>query len=235
MAVRCEANMKSRLGAFALAAGDATLLLGGVCARKLYPPEFVSLPNGVYAGDTARVRLVTTGNGYDSVRYVVNWDDGTIDTTGSLMLSDTAAVWHVWTAAPDTKYVRAAVYALDDPQGIRWGVQQRVFVEAGGQHAPVIDTVEAPPLAVRDVEYVFTVRAHDPDGDSIRIRVDWGDGRDTTSELLRGPYCTGFYPVHTFTQVETARVVFTAQDQAGATSVPETVLVPVDTTGGVIW
>ncbi len=227
--------MKSRLAVSTVVVAAAVLLLGGVCARKLYPPEFVELPYSLFAGDTARVKLVTSGNGYDSVRYVVNWDDSNVDTTNSFALFDTVTVWHVWTVAPDTKYVRAAVFAPDDPQGIRWGVQKRVVVEAGGSHAPVIDTLESPPLAIRGAEYEFTARAHDPDGDSIRIRIDWGDGGDTTSKLLAGPYYFGFYLLHSFAQVETARVVVTAQDQAGATSLPETVLVPVDTTGGVIW
>ncbi len=225
--------MKSRLSVLVVAAAAALFLLGGVCERKLYPPEFVSVPNSVYAGDTAWVRLATSGRGYDSVRYVVNWDDAT-DTTAPFGLSDTASVWHVWTA-PDTEYVRAAVYPIDDPKNIKWAAPARVLVVAGGSYAPVVDTVEAPPVAISGVEHDFTARAHDPDGDSIRIRIDWGDGQDTTSALLHGPYYFGFYPTHTFTQVGTARVVVTAQDQSGATSLPETVLVPVDTTGGVIW
>ncbi len=226
--------MKSRTALLSIVAAAALLLLGGVCGRRLYPPEFVSVPHSVHAGETAWARLATSGSGYGTVRYVVNWGDGSTDTTGQFRLLDTATVWHVWTTL-DTQYVRAAVYPIDDPTRIKWAAQRRILVVAGGSHAPVVDTVEAPPVAIRDVEYVFTIRAHDPDGDSIRIRIDWGDGRDTTSELLHGPYYTGFYPVHTFTQVQTARVVFTAQDQAGATSVPETVLVPVDTTGGVRW
>ena len=74
------------------------LLLGGVCGRKLYPPEFISVPSEVYAGDTICVRLATHGSGYVSVRYVVNWDDVT-DTTAPLGLFDTATVSHVYTAA----------------------------------------------------------------------------------------------------------------------------------------
>ena len=46
-------SMKSRLAVFVVVAAAAVLLLGGVCGRKLYPPEFVSVPHSVYAGDTA--------------------------------------------------------------------------------------------------------------------------------------------------------------------------------------
>jgi outer membrane protein assembly factor BamB len=225
--------VKVRLGVPAFAVAAALILLGGVCGRRLYPPEFISVPNEVYVGDTAWVRLATSGRGYDSVRYVVNWDDAT-DTTAPFGLSDTATIWHVWTA-PDTEYVRAAVYPIDDPKNIKWAAQARVLVVAGGSHAPVVDAVEAPPLAIRGVEYEFTVRAHDPDGDSLRIRIEWGDGSDTTSEPIGGSYSHGFYPAHAFAQVGTAVVLVTTQDQAGAVSLPDTVLVSVDTTGGVIW
>ncbi len=226
--------MKLRLASFTVVVAAAVLLSGGVCGRRLYPPQLIEVPNSVYAGDPAVVKLIASGRGYESVLYVVNWDDGVVDTSEPYTPDDVATMWHVWTA-PDTMYVRAAVYSPDDPPGIRWAEQSRVFVDAGGTHAPVIDTVEGPPLAVSGVEYSFTVEVDDPDGDSIRVCIDWGDGQDTTSKFLHGPYYTGFYPVHTFMQVETATVVVTAQDQAGAISLPETVLVPVDTTGGVIW
>jgi hypothetical protein len=114
--------MKSRLAVFTVMVAAAVLLLGGVCGRKLYPPEFVSVPHSVYSGDTAWVRLISSGRGYDSVRYVVNWGDATVDTSEPYSLNSVATMWHVWTA-PDTMYVRAAVYSPDDPQGKTGGKQ----------------------------------------------------------------------------------------------------------------
>jgi outer membrane protein assembly factor BamB len=226
--------MKSRLAVPTVVVAAAVLLFGGTCGPRLHPPDYVSLPASVFSGDTIWVRLATSGSGYGTVHYVVEWHNAETETTGQFRLTDTATVWHVWTA-PDTEYVRAAVYPIDNPKNIKWANQERVLVVEGGSHAPVIDTFETPPLAIRGGEYEFTVRAHDPDGDSIRIRIDWGDGQDTTSALLGGPYYFGFFLTHSFTQVETAGVIITVQDQAGAFSLPETVLVPVDTTGGVIW
>jgi outer membrane protein assembly factor BamB len=225
--------MKSRLAVFVVVAAAAVLLLGGVCGRKLYPPEFVSVPNSVYAGDTAWVRLATSGRGYDSVRYVVNWDDVT-DTTPPLGLLDTATVWHIYAAAPDTKYVGAAVYAPDDPQGIRWAAHQPVVVvEAGGSHAPVIDTAAlAQVIGVRGAPTFFIVKAHDPNGDSVRLEFDWG-ATETTTAYFASP-CSVTVG-HVFTQAETAVVITSAQDIRGATSLPDTVFVPVGTAGGVKW
>ncbi|HTW92554.1 MAG TPA: PQQ-binding-like beta-propeller repeat protein [bacterium] len=227
--------MKSRLVAFAISAAVAVFLIGGGCSRKLYPPEFLSLPDSVYAGEPALVRVFANGSGYDSVRYVVNWDDGATDTTGPVALGEAATASHVWTAAPDTRYVRAAVFPVQDPKTITWAEQERVLVVAGGSRAPVIDSVRAPSLIMRGVATDFLISAHDPDGDSIRIHIDWGDGRDTTSELLGAPHYDGFYPTHAFAQAETAKVVITAQDRKGAVSLPDTAVVRVDTTGGVLW
>ena len=172
--------MKSRLALFTLVAAATMFLLGGACERRLDPPEFVSVPDFVYAGDTAWVRFVTGGSGYDSVRYVVNWDDATTDTTAPFGLLDTATTWHVWTA-PDTADIKAAVYALDEPQVIRWAVPESVVVAAGGLHAPRVDSVLAPPVAVRGETTWFTVYAHDPDGDSTRAVIAWGDSTDTAT------------------------------------------------------
>jgi hypothetical protein len=216
--------MKSRLAVFTVVVAAAVLLLGGVCGRRLYPPEFISVPSGVYAGDTAWVRLATSGRGYDSVRYVVNWDDATTDTTAPFGLSDTATVWHAWTT-PETKYVRAAVYALDDPQGIRRAAPESVVVEAGGLHAPVVDSVLAPPIAVRGETTRFIVYAHDPDGDSIGAVIAWGDSTDTATVTSFLPSPSSISVPHVFTQVETAAVLVSVQDKNGATSLPETVYV----------
>jgi len=210
--------MKSRFAALAATAA-AALLLGGACGRKLYPPEFVSVPYSVYAGDTAYVRLVASGSGHDSVRYVVNWDNAS-DTTIPFGLSDTATIWHVWTE-PDTKYVRAAVYSPDDPQGIRWAAQKSVVVEPDGPHAPVVDSILAPPVAVRGETTRFFIYAHDPDGDSMRADAAWNDSMRTTTDFSPDPAIITVH--HVFTVVETAKVVVSMHDRNGATSLPDTV------------
>jgi hypothetical protein len=225
--------MKSRLGAFAPIAAAAVLLLGGVCVRKLYPPEFVALPYSVFAGETAWVRLTANGRGYHSVRYIVNWDDAAIETTEQHSLPDTATLWHVWTVAPDTKYVRAAVYTPDDTPGIRWAEQRVVFVDVGGSHAPVIDTAFFPyVVGVKGAATPFTVMAHDPDGDSLRLEFRW-DTTETTTAYLSSPCSVTIS--HVFTEVETAVVVVEAQDVRGALSSPDTILVPIGIDGGVKW
>ena len=228
-AVRGEVNMKSRPVMFTVVVAAAVLLLGGVCGRRLDPPEFISVPGEVYAGDTVWARLAASGRGHDSVRYVVNWDDVT-DTTPPFGLLDTASVWHIYTAAPDTKYVRAAVYAPDDPQGIEWvGYEPVVVVEPGGPHAPLVDSVLCPPVAVRGETTWFVLYAHDPDNDSVRAVAAWNDSMSTTTDFFPGP--ATMTVSHVFEEVETAVVAIVAQDIHGAVSLSDTILVPVGYAG----
>jgi outer membrane protein assembly factor BamB len=100
-------------------------------------------------------------------------------------------------------------------------------------HAPVVDNVNAPPVAVRNVEAFFTVRGHDEDNDSIRVLVDWGNSKTDTGYFLSP--CS-VEVSHVFTQIDTgAMVIVEIQDWKGTKSLPDTVWVPVGTAGGVIW
>jgi outer membrane protein assembly factor BamB len=168
-----------------------------------------------------------------TVRFVMDWGDLVDTTEASYASGETASITHVWTS-PGTMSVKVqAINSAAPGKTSLWSWPESVDVILDS--VPMIDTVEVPPVAMRGVEVDVTVRASDRDGDSIRVHVDWGDGQDTTSEYHHGPYYFGFYPTHTFTQVGTALMVVTAQDLRGAISLPETVLVRVDTTGGVIW
>jgi hypothetical protein len=120
-----------------------------------------------------------------------------------------------------------AINAAFPEQTSEWSPAKSVKVIPDSR--PVIDAAVGPPVAVKGVEVFFTVKAHDPDGDSVRTVVDWDDSTGTTTGLFPSPCSVEV--THVFEQVETARVVFTVQDWKGAPSLPETVLVPVGTPG----
>ncbi len=227
-------NMKSRLAALTAAAATLLIIAGASCQRTIRPPVFVSVPETVFAGEVAHLRLVTYVLGYQSTGYVMDWGDTVETDSGRFPLGDTGTVSHVW-SAPGVKQVRARAFPFADPTLLTdWSERETVVVVPGGEGAPVIDTVFVdPPVAVRGVEGSLTVVAHDPGGDSIRIILDWGDGTDTTTNFFPSP-CSVVVG-HTFGQVETARVLIIAQDWKGASSLPETVSIPVGTAGGVNW
>jgi len=100
------------------------------------------------------------------------------------------------------------------------------------QHAPVIDSAVVAPCYPDSLSVQLTVRAHDPDGDSVRFLVQWGDNSDTT---------TGFYPGfctvelgHQYSARNFAPVIIAALDMNNV-SIPETTSVPVEPFGTVLW
>jgi outer membrane protein assembly factor BamB len=217
--------MKSRYVA-AIILGATLLFFISTGCRNEVPPSRPAGPHGpdyTWTGiPTTYTAAATIARG--TVRFVMDWGDLVDTTDASYASGETATVTHVWTS-PGTMSIKVqAINSAAPAKASLWSWPESVDVILDS--VPVIDTVETPPLVMRGVEVYLTVRASDPDGDSIKIRVDWGDGKDTTSEFDGGPYYSGFYPNHTFAQVETAKVVVTAQDLRGATS---------DTTGGVIW
>jgi outer membrane protein assembly factor BamB len=210
----------------------ATLILAGAGCRKEIPPDRPSQASGPDHTWTGIPTMYSVSAHIDrgTIRFVTDWGNLVDTTDASYASGETATVTHVW-MSPGTMSVKVqAVNSAAPGKASLWSWPESVDVILDS--VPVIDTVEAPPVAMRDVEVYFTVSAHDPENDSIRVHVEWGDDSDTTTELKSWHY---FYLAHTFVQVGTALMVVTAQDRKGVTSLPETTVVRVDTTGGVIW
>jgi outer membrane protein assembly factor BamB len=218
----------------AIALGAMLIIVGAGCRREVAPerPSQASGPDRTWTG-IPTTYTVSAHIDRGTIRFVADWGD-MVDTTDARYASgETATIAHVWTSAGTMSVKVQAINSAAPEKASVWSWPESVRVILDS--LPVIDTVEAPQLVIRGVEVYFTVRASDPDADTIKTCVDWGDGQDTASDYHQGPYYSGFYPTHTFTQVGTAKVIVTARDRKGATSLPETVLVRVDTIGGVIW
>jgi hypothetical protein len=217
------------LAFFLLVAALALLGTGADCGglpgipRDPMPPAG---PDSTWAGAPTVYNVVTTIDTY-AIRYVVDWGSVSDTTDSSYASGETAAVAHAWDA-PGTVSIRVQAFNAAFPErASNWSLVKSVNVIPDG--LPVIDTFYGPPVAVRGVETFFSVFAHDPDGDSIRAVIDWGDSTGTTTGFSPSP-CS-MVVSHTFWQVETATVVITVQDYRGAPSLPETSYVPVGTGG----
>jgi outer membrane protein assembly factor BamB len=174
---------------------------------------------------------VSTTVSKGSIRYSMDWVDK-IDTADEEKASgETLMVTHVWTDTGAHNIRVKAMCASDLAKASEWSPTKAVRVILN--HAPVVDNVNAPPVAVRNVEAFFTVRGHDEDNDSIRVLVDWGNSKTDTGYFLSP--CS-VEVSHVFTQIDTgAMVIVEIQDWKGTKSLPDTVWVPVGTAGGVIW
>jgi hypothetical protein len=222
--------MKSRLAVFVFAALALLISTGADCGgqrgfpRDPWPPAG---PESTWTGVSTVFQVVTTID-TDAIRYVTDWGDAT-DTTGAHYASqETAAVAHAW-AAPGAVSIKVKAFNAAFPEKVSdWSQTKSVRVIPDSQ--PVIDTVLGPPVAVKGVEAFFTIKGHDPDGDSVRAVVDWDDSTGTTTGLFPSPCSVEV--THVFWQVDTATVVVNVQDWKGAPSQPETIYVMVGTPGG---
>ncbi len=225
--------MKSRFVVFTALAAVLLLSAGAGCGKKLYPPEFVWLPDTFWTHVDLSTHLVSVVQTFDSARYVVDWGDGVDTTEASFGPGDTAYVSHVW---QDTgRYeVRTRTLTAGARQRLSaWSAPETVHVVPGiPNSAPVIDSFDLSPWPQVNVPCTLVVFAHDPDGDSLGVDVRFGNS-DTVTSLLPSP-CT-VRVTHVFTQPGTASVIIRFLDWKGSTSFPETIYVSISNPGGVIW
>jgi len=201
------------------------------CPKK--PPTTPETPLGpdstwTYATTPFKVWSTAKGN----IRYVMNWTDAT-DTTesGGYPSGETATVTHVWEAVGTYDVKAMAILDAEPAKASEWSPAKSVKVILNQR--PVIDTVWVPDVAVKDGPTNLTVFGSDPDGDSLRVIVDWGAG-DTTTELFPTPL-TGVRVSHKFGALGDATVIVWTQDWKGAKSLPDTFVITVGTAGGVLW
>ena len=97
---------------------------------------------------------------------------------------------------------------------------------------PVVDSVVVVPNSSSPVGVKLIVRAHDPDGDSIRLHVDWGDRSDTVTEFCSSPCSVELG--HRYS-VDTASVVIVSAFDMNNVSTPIGTTVPVEPCGRVLW
>jgi outer membrane protein assembly factor BamB len=200
------------------------------CPTK--PPATPNLegPDSTWTFSDATFRVWTTAP-KGNIRYVMNWTDKTDTTELSYASAETARVTHVWDAVGTYDVKAMAILDAEPAKASDWSPTKSVKVLLNQR--PVIDKVDYPPVAVKDAPTLFTLFGSDPDGDSLRAIVKWGN-KDTTTELFPNPlFGAQVSPV--FTSLGDQAVIVWVQDSKGARSLPDTIVIPVGTAGGVKW
>lgn len=219
--------MNTRLVRFVLLAAFALLGTGADCGRHHWNLSLLLSTHTAFVGHEFTALVTAEPNPAVGYSFEINWGD-TYELLNEEPRPDTFAVSHRWDSAGVYE-----IHASGRTSAGWWPVfspaPETVIVLVGGPHAPVVDSVLAPLIAVRGESTGFTVYAYDPDGDSIRIRARWNDTTDTTTGPFADP-CT-VHLSHTFVMAETVRVVFIAMDRRGAVSKPDTVSVIVGSPG----
>ncbi len=174
---------------------------------------------------------VTTTSSKGAIKYVMDWTDATDTTELEYNSGDTAVIVHVWDEVGTYNVKAMAILATDPAKASDWSEAKSVKVLLNQR--PLIDSVTHPPVAVKDAPTLFTVFGSDPDGDSLRAIVKWGN-KDTATELFPNPlFGAQVSPI--FTSLGDQTVIVWTQDSKGARSLPDTLVIPVGTAGGVKW
>jgi len=97
---------------------------------------------------------------------------------------------------------------------------------------PVVDSVVVAPQGPSPDGVRLIVRAHDPDGDDIRLRVEWGDKSDTVTEFYSSPCSVELG--HRYSVDTLSAVIVNAFDMNNV-SIPIITTVPVEPCGRVLW
>ena len=155
-----------------------------------YTPAAPLPPTGRLAVDTGSSETyqtknvaVTTDTNDMSLKYVFDWDDGTTTTTGWVSPDKIASASHQWWSPGD--YCVSAM-SIDEVGQTSPSSGCVTLVQVTGNQRP---TKPSPPSGsssgLVDTDYEYTVSTSDPDGDSLRYTVSWGDGNTRTSSISR--------------------------------------------------
>ncbi len=110
----------------------------------------------------------------DYIRYIFNWGDNSkFDTTDYFYSDSTASASHAWS---DTGRYAVRVRAQDEKNALsNWSEELEVTVKMN--RAPRKPSIFGPPIGRPGIQYTFKSVVFDDDGDSVRAKFYWGNGR----------------------------------------------------------
>ena len=224
----------------ATCAAFAVLAFIGGCERSLHA-VIVSAPTQVAAGDTAVIE-VTTDWHYSapespSIQYIIDWGEDSAETSSRYPARETVALRHFWRRAGVYHLsVEPDRYSGQDENGqsvpINWTGPDETDITVIGGNEPLIDSFFGPAYAAVGESAQFSVIAHDPNGDSLKMTVQWGDSTETTTDLTPSP-CTVSI-THAYQAVDTVWVKVWATDAKGVESAIDSAYLRVGSAGAVI-
>ncbi len=138
------------------------------------------------------------------VNYTWDFKDGTI--------SYGVTVNHVFTQ----EGIYDVMLTVRDGEGLTDSDTIEIQVTATGNYPPGNLNVLGPTSGDKDVFYSYNISAVDPDGDSVRYIIDWGDGSSDTSTPM--PSGITFTITHNWSSPGMFTVTVYAEDEHGARS-----------------
>lgn len=163
----------------------AIVCIGIGCRSK--PPTIPAKPAGltlVAPGDSATYKTVSTDPNKDRILYIWDWGDNTADTTLLRPSGDTSFAIHSW---DNEGFYPVRVRAKDEKgnYSLEWSDTLLVQVSTGANHKPVVSAPIGPDSGWVGQWQVFKAVAHDPDGDSVKIKFLWDEGQVSVLSPLK--------------------------------------------------
>jgi DNA-binding beta-propeller fold protein YncE len=163
----------------------ALLCTSSLCKKPsvaLHTPTTPVQPSGLSTGvtdTTYSFRTLSYDPDSDCISYRVFASGG--DTSG----------WSEWTNSgdtfvfslsfhePDTYAIKVQAKDRDDSISA-WSDVHSIAISRCPNRAPILDSIRVVPVQLTTLDYQSRALAHDPDGDAVACRWDWGDG-DTSA------------------------------------------------------
>lgn len=186
---------------------------------KNMPPrkiEYLSVPNNAYRYAVVEISLSTTDPNKDDIFYVIDWGDGTIDTTeGSFASGETAVVAH--------RYINVGTFqikatAKDVKGNLQKNWSEPKSLEILPNEKPTIDNLYCEfTSAAKNALLYFTATASDPDGDSICVQFIWEKGKKSKWSSFV-PSGSSVIDTYRFKEAKTYEIKAIAKDKKGGIS-----------------
>jgi hypothetical protein len=190
------------------------------CTKKNNPPEIPSVPSGPSNGKidtTYNFSSSATDPDGDSVAVRFDWGDGDTSIWSSFVPSgDSISMSHSWSDS-GTYSIKAQAKDMNEVDS-SWSGGHQIIIGFPPNRPPYTPEIPVGPSSgFINVSYSFISTATDPDGDSIAIRFDWGDG-DTSGWSNWKASGDSISMSHSWTDTGTYNIKAQAKDKKSAAS-----------------
>jgi len=148
------------------------------------PPEPPTITGQRYGDPQQQLTYTFVTDDFEghSVKYFIDWDDGTTSETGYYESGTPATVTHSWETKKDY-HILARAIDVENKEG-DWSVPYHIRI---GDQPPTKPDIEGPSRGIQGTNYIFVFTAEDPENDKVWYNINWGDESETTD----GPYLSG--------------------------------------------
>jgi hypothetical protein len=178
------------------------------------PPFKPKVPSGPVSGrpgTSINYTVSSVDPDKDHMKYTFDWGDGTESITGYLVSGAKATVNHTWKKAGTYRIRANAIDEIGSTSA--WSEAQNVIINSppGNPSKPF-----GPESVYAWAAYTYTSFASDPDGDPAEYTFNWGDGNNSSTDLIKSGFNAS--AVHSWSDVGDYLIRVIARDRMGAQS-----------------